>query len=116
MVTVKKVDIWTPIISIIGIILIVFFSLNVASNRETKERLKELQNKEQILKAALNKNKQKIDSLESEIEKRDSLLNQTVINNHTLQQFKDKYADKINNIIAAPIDSDIVLFSREVNY
>ena len=112
--SVNKIDIWTPMISIVGVIFIVFFSLNIISNREIKSKLKSSLENEIKLMKEIEINKHKIDSLQSEIEIRDSLIGRTIIIKYSLEEFKNKYEKNINSIDTLSIDDNIKLFSREV--
>lgn len=111
----SKIDIWTPIISIVGVILIIFFSLNVITNKETKSKLKSSIESEIKLLKEIEKNSQKIDSLYIEILIRDSVLNETIFRNYTLEQIKQKYEKNYINVRTMPVDSSIEFFSKEID-
>lgn len=112
--TANKIDIWTPIISIVGVVLIIFFSINVISNKETKQKLKQsIANEIKLLKE-IEVNSQKIDSLQIEISKRDSFISKITLENFTLEQFQKKYEKDIDRISILSIDDNIKFFSGEI--
>lgn len=111
----NKTDIWTPIISAVAIILIGFMITNIVTNYGVKDKLKESTKREIILLKEIAKIDSKIDSLEVEINKRDSVINKEKFYNFTLTQFKEKYEKNRNNIITTmSIDSNIKFFTEQV--
>jgi len=109
-----KTDIWTPIISIVAIILLVSTVVNITTNWGVKSKLKESTKKEITLLKEMQQKTKLIDSLEVEINRRDDVIAHTVITEFTLQQFKDKYEKNRNNISNMPLDSAISYFAKQV--
>lgn len=115
MATAKK-DIWTPIISIVAIILMGIMITNIVTNYGVKKKLKESTKNEIILLKEIAVNQKLIDSLEVEINRRDEIINNYRVSDFTLDQFKQKYEKNRNRINTMPIDSAISYFTKQVGH
>jgi CO dehydrogenase/acetyl-CoA synthase beta subunit len=109
-----KIDIWTIIASVLVIVLGISFGVNLLSNRTLKKEQQTLIQSEIKMKEAIENNTRKIDSLRTEINKRDSLILSTNIKNHTLEQFQKQYEKNYIRINNLSLDSAILLLSKEI--
>lgn len=112
--TTNKIDVWTIIASTLVIILCISFGVNLVSNRSLKKEQQALILSETQMKKAIERNTHKIDSLKTEIDKRDSLILKTNIKNQTLEQFQKKYEKNYSRISVLPLDSAIKLLTKEI--
>ena len=112
---IAKVSVWPIVSNILLIICVVYIFTNYIGTRSLKKEQQEIIKNEFVLIKQINDNLFKIDSLNREIKKRDSILSIVPAKQYTFEQFKKRYEEINKPVINLSIDDHIRFFAKETS-